>query len=116
MDRKAFVFAAAWGAAVQLVMVVAGHFVAFIADNLFAVGGMTIAFATGLIYGRRAPNRPFLGGAVSGAAGALVGLVLSNVLGDIPGAVVVLGAVAGALTGLSGGAVGGATVRRKAGG
>jgi hypothetical protein len=115
MDRKAFLVAAAWGAAAQLALVISGHFVSFIADNLFAIGGMTIAFVAGLIYGRRAPARPFLGGAAAGAAGAFVGILVSNLLGDVPGAVLVLGVLASALTGLCGGAVGAAAIRRKAG-
>ena len=114
MDRKAWLVATAWGTAAQLALVISGHFISFVADYLFAFGGMAISFVAGLIYGRRVPARPFLGGAATGAACAFIGILVSNLLGDVPGWVVLVGTLASAATGLSGGVLGAAFVRRRA--
>ena len=116
MDRTQFLYAAGAGLAAQLVLVITGHFVGFVADNLFALGGVLIAFAAGLLYARRAGGRALLGAAGAGAAGALVGIMVSFLLGDVAAIILVVGTLAAALAGLAGGALGLAmSARRKPG-
>jgi hypothetical protein len=106
MDRKAFLIAAGAGAAVQALLVLAGHFVVFIADNLFAVGGFAIAAAAGAFYARRAEDGGLAaaGGAATGAAAAAAGNLVAILLGDVPLEWIVVGALAGALAGALGAA------------
>lgn len=103
MDRKALLRAGGAGAAAQVLLVLVGHFVAFVADNLFAVFGVAIALVAGALYGRWAPDaKPLAGGAAVGAAGAFIGIALSVVLGDVPGVMLLLGTLAAAIGGLVG--------------
>jgi hypothetical protein len=106
MDRKAFLIAAGAGAAAQILLVLAGHFVVFIADNLFAVGGFVISAAAGVVYARRAgdPGLAVPGGAAAGAAAAAAGNIVAVLLGDVPLEWIAVGAVAGALAGAIGAA------------
>ncbi len=107
MDKTQFLYAAAAGVIAQLALVITGHFFGVVADNLFAVGGVLIAFAAGALYGRRAPRgRPLIGAAAVGALCAFVGTLTSMLLGDVPGFIVPLGTLAAALAGLAGGALG----------
>lgn len=107
MNRTALIIAAAWGALVQVVLVITGHFVPFVADYLFAVGGLLIAFATGIVYARKAwPGRPVLGGAVSAAIAAFIGIGLSLILGDVFPLILLFGTLASALVGMGGAALG----------
>src|SRR5690554_6107439 len=105
MDRKALLIAAGTGAVAQVVLVVLGHFVAAVADNLFAVGGLAICAAAGVIYARRT-GEPYVmaGGAAAGAACAAVGIALSVLLGDVPPVILAIGVLAGAAAGLIGAA------------
>ncbi|HTI67799.1 MAG TPA: hypothetical protein VL460_09685 [Caulobacteraceae bacterium] len=116
MDRKALQVAAVTGAVAQVLLVLAGHFVVFIADNLFALGGLAIAAAAGVIYARRAAPGPILlGGAVAGGLGAAVGIALSALLGDVPWSLILLGGLAGAVAGAAGAGVRRALSQRRPG-
>ena len=53
MNRNAVVRATLIGLALQLIMVVSGHFIAAIANG-FAIGGMLISLVAGLLYARGA--------------------------------------------------------------
>jgi len=113
MDRNTLLTAAGLGLALQLLLVITGHFVPVVADNLFALGGVAIAFAAGAVYGRRAAGaRPLLGGATAGVAGAFVGILVSVTLGDVPAVILLVGTIAGALAGLAGAAAGRTTAKR----
>ena len=118
MDRQALAIAAVTGAAAQLILVLVGHFVAFVADNLFAVGGLAISLAAGLIYVRRAPDaeRPLLGGAAAGAICAFVGILVSILLGDVAAIILILGVLASAAAGAGGAALGEVLAARKGSG
>lgn len=102
--------------AVQLVMVVSGHYVEFIRMNVFALGGMGISlvfgalwalsFATGAGQGAR-------GGALVGGVSALIGIAVSVVLGDVETLILAVGTLSSAVTGAIGGAVGGRISRSR---
>lgn len=107
MNRTALMVAAGWGTLAQVLLVVTGHFVAWVADYLFAPGGLLIAFAAGVIYARRAwPAPPLAGGALSAAIAAFLGILVSLLLGDVFPLILVLGTVASAVIGLGGAALG----------
>lgn len=106
------------GSALQLMMVISGHYNEFIAQNVFAIGGMTISLLAGAGVGRTAAS---LGGgardgAIVGGACALVGIAVSVVLGDVSAAILLVGTVSSTVTGAIGGLaaafLGGATRAR----
>jgi hypothetical protein len=107
MDRSALLIAAGAGLIAQLALVVAGHFIGFIADNLFAVGGVAIALGAGAVYVRKAPGArlPLMGGAAAGGACAFLGILVSVILGDVPAGILPLGTLASALAGAGGAAL-----------
>jgi hypothetical protein len=114
MDRTALLIAAAAGAAAQLLLVVVGHFVPFVADNLFALGGVAISLAAGALYALRAPadSRWGRAGAAVGAACALIGIAVSTALGDVPPVILLVGGLSGAVGGLIGAALARMALRR----
>ena len=115
MDRHALIGAALVGTAAQVLLVVVGHFVAFVADNLFAVGGMLLALAAGLLYARRSPTaRPVLGGALAGLICAVIGISISAALGDVPPLLILFGGAASAGAGAVGGRLARLLFRRRA--
>lgn len=108
MNRQALVHATLVGAALQLLMVVSGHFVPAIAA-LFAIGGMLISLIAGLIYARAARGSwpdSLLGGLIAGGVCALLGIVVSYLLKDVTASILLLGTLSSAVTGLVGGAIG----------
>ena len=108
LNSKSLVTAALIGTALQLAMVIAGHFVPFIALHVFMFGGMGISALAGLLYGRTAATLAgaTLGGAVAGAVCALIGIAVSVVLGDTATFVLAVGTVSSAVTGALGGVIG----------
>ena len=109
MTRDPLLRATAIGLAAQLAMVIAGHWVAFIKDNVFAVGGMLISLVAGLLFARMARagwSQSLLGGLVAGGACAGVGIAVSVGLGDTLPLILAIGTAGSAVTGLIGGAAG----------
>ncbi|MBX3481462.1 MAG: hypothetical protein KF842_13790 [Caulobacter sp.] len=109
MNRKALVHASVVGTGLQLAMIIAGHFIPFIKDNLFAIVGMLISLIAGLIYARAARGAladGLVGGALAGGVCALIGIVASFALGDVPAMVIAFGTLSSAVTGAIGGAIG----------
>jgi hypothetical protein len=107
--RSALINATLIGTALQLAMVVSGHYNTGIA-NLFAVLGMTISLVAGLLFALWA-KRPtvadaVLGGLIAGGVCALLGIIVSYALGDVTAMIIVVGTVSSAVTGAIGGAVG----------
>ena len=97
------------GTALQVAMVVTGHFVSFVADDLFMMGGMTISAVAGYLYvmNYAAGYLPSaLGGAIAGGVCALVGIALSALLGDTALFVLAAGTASSALAGALGGLIG----------
>ena len=108
MSKDNLITATAIGLALQLVMVVAGHYVASVKDS-FAIGGMLISLVAGLLYARKALGSwsdALVGGAIAGGICALIGIAVSFLLQDVPAMILVMGTAASAVTGLVGGAVG----------
>ncbi|MDB5707924.1 MAG: hypothetical protein JWN66_5040 [Sphingomonas bacterium] len=107
MNRTALLIATAIGLALQLIMVVAGHFNGAIA-GMFAIVGMLISLVAGVIYARRAQDSlgdAVLGGGLAGGLCALIGIAVSVALGDVAPTALVVGTMGSAVAGLIGGAV-----------
>lgn len=93
----------------QLVMVIAGHYVPFIKNNVFAIGGMLISLTAGWLYARAAIQGwapSLIGGLIAGGACALLGIAVSVLLQDVPAGVLAFGTLGSAVAGLVGGAIG----------
>jgi hypothetical protein len=107
--RSALINATIIGTALQVAMVVSGHYNKGIAD-LFAVLGMTISLVTGLLFALWAKQPTIgsaaLGGLVAGGVCALLGIIVSYALGDVPAMIIIVGTLSSAVTGAIGGAVG----------
>lgn len=109
LDRRALIVATAIGLVLQLAMIVAGHYVPFIRDKGFLVGGLALSLLAGLVYQTmtRGPwGAAVAGGATAGGVCALIGIAASVALGDTPAMVLAFGTVSSAVTGLIGGAIG----------
>ena len=109
MDKRALIIASVAGTIAQLAMVISGHYDASIAA-LFAVGGMTISLAAGLLYGLRARQTTLgdaaLGGLVAGGICALIGIAVSYFLGDVTATILLFGTLSSAVAGAIGGPIG----------
>ena len=97
------------GILLQVTMVVLGHYIVWIADNVFLFGGMFISGVAGLLYARdldRGWKLGALGGIVAGAVCALVGVLVSVGFRDAPVSVIPFVGLSSALTGAVGGMFG----------
>lgn len=108
-DGKLIQRAAITGIALQVTMVVIGHYVPWVRVNAYEFGAMMIAGLSGLFYGRdfgKGYARGALGGAVAGGTCGLIGISLANILGDVALIVLPVGTVITILTGAIGGLFG----------
>ena len=108
MNRKALINATVVGTVLQLIMVLAGHWVPAVA-SLFAVVGILISLVAGLLYARAAKSAwsdSLLGGVIAGGVCALLGIAVSVLLKDVPPMILVIGTLSSAVGGLVGGAIG----------
>jgi hypothetical protein len=115
IDSKILQRATLIGTLLQVAMVVAGHYSAFVALHVFMFGGMAISAIAGFLYARQAAKGygpDALGGAIAGAVCALIGIAVSVGLGDTAPAILAIGTVSSAVTGAIGGLIGQATARR----
>jgi hypothetical protein len=105
------------GTLLQLIMVIAGHYNASIAQ-LFAFGGMGISLVAGVLYSVWAhpasAGAAVRGGAIAGGVCALIGIVVSYFLGDVTALIILFGTLSSAVTGLIGGLIGRALSPRRA--
>jgi hypothetical protein len=109
MNVKALTTATAIGLALQLAMVIAGHYEPYVKNNVFAIGGMLISLIAGAIYAWRAGGgwgSSLLGGLIAGGLCALLGIAVSVLLKDVPASILMFGTIGSAVTGLIGGAIG----------
>jgi hypothetical protein len=108
IDPKTLQRALFAGTVLQVAMVVAGHFVPFVALHVFMFGGMGISAIAGIVYGRAAAGfgGAALGGAIAGGGCALIGIALSVLMGDTQGMILAIGTASSAVTGAIGGALG----------
>ncbi len=115
-DTKSLGTATVIGTALQLVMVIAGHFDPFVAAKVFMIGGMGISAFAGLLCGRGAVGYggAAAAGAIAGGVCALIGIAVSAALGDMLAMILVVGTVGSAVTGAIGGLVGQAIMGTRA--
>jgi hypothetical protein len=109
LDNKSLQSATIIGTMLQVAMVVCGHFVAWIALNLFALGGMAISALAGFLYARRSGagyGSAALGGALAGGICALIGIAISVAMKDTPAMILAVGTLGSAVTGALGGLIG----------
>jgi hypothetical protein len=109
VSRSPLLSATLIGTALQLAMVISGHYNSGIA-NLFAVLGVTISLVAGLLFAVWA-KRPTLGssawgGLLAGGICALLGILVSYFLGDVPATILAFGTLGSAVMGAIGGAGG----------
>lgn len=103
---SAYLAMAALGTVVQVAMVVAGHYNAFIRENVFAIGGMSISLVFGALWAAKAARSKgggFVGGAIVGGLCAFLGIALSVAMGDVPAGVLAFGTAGSAVAGGIGG-------------
>lgn len=108
MNTNALRRATIIGTLLQVAMVVAGHYVPFIALHVFMYGGMLISLLAGVIYARAAKGfaGAAIGGAIAGGLCALLGIGVSVGLGDTLPIILAIGTAASVVTGLIGGVMG----------
>ncbi len=109
MDSKALIRATAIGTAAQLGMIAAGHFVPFIRDHVFMIGGLLLSLAAALIYALRTQGgmvSSLLGGLIAGAVCAAIAIAVSVALHDTPANILVFGTMGSAIAGVIGGGLG----------
>jgi hypothetical protein len=108
MNTNALRRATLIGTLLQVAMVLAGHYVPFIALHVFMIGGMLISLLAGLIYAGYARGyvSAAIGGAIAGGVCALLGITVSVGLGDTLPIILAFGTGGSAVTGLIGGVIG----------
>ena len=109
MDLRALFRATLIGTAAQLGMIVAGHFVPFVRDHLFMIGGLLLSLAAGVIYALRARGgavSSLVGGLIAGGVSAVIAIAASVALHDTPASILLLGTMGSATTGVIGGGLG----------
>ena len=109
IDPKILQRALIVGTMLQIAMIVLGHFIPWVRDNVFMFGGMMISATSGYLYAMdfaAGYQRGALGGAITGGACALIGIAASVLLGDTPAFVLALGTGISILTGAVGGLFG----------
>lgn len=109
IDNSAILRATLVGTVLQVVMVIAGHFIPWIAIHVFMFGGMTISAIAGYLYAHdvaKSYGLAALGGAIAGGVCALLGIAVSIMLGDTQPFILVVGTVSSAVTGAIGGVFG----------
>lgn len=107
MNRRALSVSLLASTALQVAMVLAGHWSPAVA-GLFAIGGMGFSLVGGVIYVLLAKPgwKEAIGlGALVGGLSGLIGIAVSFALGDVPASLLLLGTVSSAATGLVGAAV-----------
>lgn len=105
-SRNALVTATAIATALQVAMVVTGHFVPAVAA-LFGPLGTFLSLVAGVLYARLsgAPVGPAAaGGAIAGALCGVLGVAVSLALGDVTAIVLAIAAGSGIVAGALGGA------------
>ena len=109
IDGRLVQRAALTGIALQVTMVVIGHYIAWFHAHASEFAGMMIAGLVGLFYGRdygRGYARGALGGAIAGGTSGLFATGAANIMGDIPLIAIAVGTAVTILTGAIGGLFG----------
>jgi hypothetical protein len=101
--------AAVTGIAMQVTMVVLGHYIPWVHVHVSEFAAMMIAGLAGLFYGRdfaRGYAKGALGGAIAGGTSGLIATCAANLLGDVPLLAIPIGTAVTILTGAIGGLFG----------
>jgi hypothetical protein len=108
-DIRVFVRAAIVGVVLEIVLMIASHFVLFIEQQGFLLGGMTISAVAGYLYAMDTGKGYFTSAtmaAIIGGGSALIGVAVSVVLHDAPTRIVPLFTTICVVTGAVGGLFG----------
>jgi hypothetical protein len=92
------------GTALQIAMVVAGHFVPPLRD-WWGPGGMLISLVVGCLAAQAGWSETLVAGALAGGVGAFVGILIALLLGDVPALLLALGTLSSVVAGVIGAAV-----------
>ena len=87
IDIRVFIRAAIVGVVLQVALMVAAHFNAFVEQQVFLLGGMTISAVAGYLYGMDTGKGYFTSAtmaAIIGGGSALIGVGVSVLLRDAP--------------------------------
>lgn len=117
MNSKAFIQALIVATVLQLAMILTGHWVAFVKDNLFAALGTGLSIAGALMYvltARPGWLKGGIGGGIIGGVSALIGIIVSVMLGDTAESILLIGTVSGLVGGGVAGAVTGLFAKQPA--
>ena len=107
MNKENLLIATTVGLILQLLMVVAGHYLPPVKAK-FAVGGMLISLIAGALYIRleqQGWQGALVGGAIAGGVCALLAIAVSVSLKDVPAMILVVGTLGSVVAGLVGGAI-----------
>jgi hypothetical protein len=107
MNKENLLIATTVGLILQLLMVVAGHYLPPVKAK-FAVGGMLISLIAGALYIRleqQGWQGALVGGAIAGGVCALLAIAVSVSLKDVPAMILVIGTLGSVVAGLVGGAI-----------
>jgi hypothetical protein len=100
------------GTALQIAMVVAGHFIPPL-RAWWGPGGMLISLAVGCLAAQTRWSDTLVAGALAGGVGAFVGILIALLLGDVPAVLLALGTLSSVIAGIIGAAI--VTVIRRRG-
>ena len=92
------------GTALQVAMVLAGHFVPPLRD-WWGPGGMLISLIVGCLAAQSRWSETVVAGALAGGVGAFVGILIALLLGEVSAMLLVLGTLSSAVAGVIGAAV-----------
>ncbi|HEY4125569.1 MAG TPA: hypothetical protein VGM36_13205 [Rhizomicrobium sp.] len=109
IDRKILERATLVGIVMEVVLVVAGHYVPWVELHVFQFGGMMIAAIAGYLYGMDSAKgwgASSLGGAISGGTCGIIGIAVAVVLQEMPMIGLIVGTLICILTGTVGGLFG----------
>jgi hypothetical protein len=107
MNKENLLIATTVGLILQLLMVVAGHYLPPVKAK-FALGGMLISLIAGALYIRleqQGWQGALVGGAIAGGVCALLAIAVSVSLKDVPAMILVVGTLGSVVAGLVGGAI-----------
>jgi hypothetical protein len=110
MDTKSLITATVIGTVLQIAMIAAGHYIPFVRDKVFMLGGLALSLVAGAIYAKLAAGAGWpmslAGGAIAGGVCALIGIAASVALKDTAPMILAVGTLSSVVTGLIGGALG----------
>lgn len=92
------------GTALQIAMVLAGHFVPPL-RAWWGPGGMLISLVVGCLAAHARWSETLVAGALAGGVGAFIGIAIALLLGDVPALLLLLGTVSSVIAGVIGAAV-----------